>query len=195
SLSLLPRFPSSPSGRHHAGPTGGWPPPSPRLGRRRRRDPRRRCAVPHPRSDRLLQLRHAADPVEFNEPIHIVVAAPPQPPTQMQAGVNMSSKEDSGLPPTTSAFALTARLSCSTSRRRGASPRGSTLDQSPSAARVRKKPPTVEPELKLLPDPEFPRAWLWRCTPLWRGRRIRTPLSLAGVPNAVEGLSSSGAVR
>uniref|UniRef100_A0A0D3GIP3 Uncharacterized protein n=1 Tax=Oryza barthii TaxID=65489 RepID=A0A0D3GIP3_9ORYZ len=84
----------------------------------------------------LSSLRHAADPVEFNEPIHIVVAAPPQPPTQMQAGVNMSSKEDSGLPPTTSAFALTARLSCSTSRRRGASPRGSTLDQSPSAARV-----------------------------------------------------------
>uniref|UniRef100_A0A0E0I8M2 Uncharacterized protein n=1 Tax=Oryza nivara TaxID=4536 RepID=A0A0E0I8M2_ORYNI len=111
------------------------------------------------------------------------------------------AKEDSGLPLTTSAFALTARLSCSTSRRCRASPRGSTLDPSPSAARTpsflmvyRKKPLTVEPELKLLPDPEFPRAWLWRCTPLWRGRRIRTPLSLAGAPNAVEGLSSSGAV-
>uniref|UniRef100_A0A0E0IQH8 Uncharacterized protein n=2 Tax=Oryza TaxID=4527 RepID=A0A0E0IQH8_ORYNI len=68
SLFLLPRFPSSPSGRRRAGPTGARPPPSrgtvppsPRPGRRRP-DPRRRCAVPHPRPDRLLQLHHAADP-------------------------------------------------------------------------------------------------------------------------------------
>ncbi|EAY78005.1 hypothetical protein OsI_33045 [Oryza sativa Indica Group] len=87
---------------------------------------------------------------EFNEPVHVAVAAPPPPPTQMQAGVNTSGEEDSGLLPTTSASALTARSSCSTSSRRRASPPGSTPDPSPSAARsqapsflmaFREKPP------------------------------------------------------
>ncbi|XP_052169378.1 uncharacterized protein LOC127786096 [Oryza glaberrima] len=73
---------------------------------------------------------------EFNEPVHVAVAAPPPPPTQMQAGVNTSGEEDSGLPPTTSASALTARSSCSTFSRRRASPPGSTPDPSASAARM-----------------------------------------------------------
>nr|XP_015625108.1 uncharacterized protein LOC107277629 [Oryza sativa Japonica Group] len=71
--------------------------------------------------------------MEFNEPVHVAVAAPPPPLTQMQAGVNTSGED---LRPTTSASALTARSSCSTSSRRRASPPGSTPDPSPSAARV-----------------------------------------------------------
>ncbi|EAZ23699.1 hypothetical protein OsJ_07401 [Oryza sativa Japonica Group] len=71
--------------------------------------------------------------MEFNEPVHVAVAAPPPPLTQMQAGVNTSGED---LRPTTSASALTARSSCSTSSRRRASPPGSTPDPSPSAARA-----------------------------------------------------------